>query len=635
MKTGMQESGFYFVRKAVSRVLKDRCPVIFAGVLVLLIIGSCHDSGPPENSVTPPPPPVPIDLVKAFAVSPESTGNAPIKPPRINSERNAVIIPFGSRLEYHLDLFPGCVLATRDTRVRRSATGELKITWTPDGSSSRLITPDLSTTEHRSVSLGISRQESGLLTMEAGAEGESTYPGGGIVLFDPVIRPKDAHEAEEESASNKAKGMPNIIVYLADALRRDHLGCYGYGRAVSPRIDEFARDSILFSDAQAQSSWTRPSAASIFTGLWPQQHRATNKKAVLPDEAETLAEILRRRGYQTAAVVGNGNLSNVFGFSQGFSYYRYMQNMEQGRPVPRSEEINEAVFRWLDLYHHKEPFFLYVHTVDPHLPYDPEEPFRSRYVSHPRDPSFGKPETIAALARDKSKVTPEIIRDLVDLYDAEIAANDAAFGRFLDELKKKGLYDSSIIVFLSDHGEEFFDHKGWSHGHTLHSEVLNIPLVIHVPGIEGGATNNHLVDHVGLFATLLDFAGITELPRSTMGRSFRSLFSGESSDDRHRVSISHLDMDGLYSLGLIEGRWKLILRRRQAPDLVPELYDRVADPGEMHDLSTKDPRRTSDMKARLEEANDSCRGILEQDRVDAKDDEEMKAQLKALGYIEE
>jgi len=126
-----------------------------------------------------------------------------------------------------------------------------------------------------------------------------------------------------------------------------------------------------FTDSHAQTSWTRPAVASIFTGLLPQQHGTVDKKDVMPESATTIAELLTGAGYESAAIVSNGNVSQVYGFSQGFSYYKYLQEIEISEQVVRSDDVNQAMFSWLDEFRGTEPFFLYVHTVDPHLPYAP------------------------------------------------------------------------------------------------------------------------------------------------------------------------------------------------------------------------------------------------------------------------
>lgn len=605
---------------------------------LVLVLGAACMSDPqvPQDAV-------PVLLIDRFETA--STGSAggeaqssgDINPPFVKHERQLLFIPFGSRVDFELELREGSVLRTRDTKVRGSTTGRLVVTWTPKGGDERVLTRNLATTEERSVPTGVPFTQNGRLTLAASVQGaRPSHPNGGILLFEPEIQAGSGSGLPDHRSVVSIGGgeRPNIIVYLADALRADHLGCYGYGKETSPRIDQFASSAVLFTNAQAQSSWTRPAVASLLTGLWPQQHHTISKEAVLPAEAVTLAEALRNRGYATAAVVGNGNVANIYGFSQGFSFFRYLENVRPGQPVARATEINEAVVEWLDQREGQRPFFLFIHTVDPHLPYDPPEPYRSAFVTEPVGPDVGSAETVQALGADKTGVTEEIVETLVNLYDGEVAANDAAFGHVIDELMDRGLYDSSLVVFLSDHGEEFFDHLGWTHGNTLNSEVLDIPLIIKMPEEQEGFTVDKVVDHVDLFATLLDVAGLEALP-GTMGQSVLPLCMGEGGEGWPEEAFAHLDLKERFSVSLVEGRWKLILRRRGRRERVPELYDRVADRKELINLADQDQARVEGMKRRLEDAENNAAFVLGKSVVDAVDDEEMKEQLRALGYVQD
>jgi len=188
------------------------------------------------------------------------------------------------------------------------------------------------------------------------------------------------------------------------------------------------------------------------------------------------------------------------------------------------------------------------------------------------------------------------------------------------------------VIFLSDHGEEFFDHRGWTHGNTLHGEVLSIPLIIKLPGMREGSTIDHVVDHVDLFATILDLGGAESQP-VTMGQSLLPLCRGEGEDEWPEVAMAHLDLKERLSVSRVEGRWKLILRRRGRRDRVPELYDRFADRHELLNLVDQDPVRVKAMRGRLEKSEKDCQVILGGSLVDVADDEEMKEQLRVLGYL--
>jgi arylsulfatase A-like enzyme len=234
---------------------------------------------------------------------------------------------------------------------------------------------------------------------------------------------------------------PNVIVYLVDTLRRDHLGVYGHRRDTSPRVDAFARDAIVFDNAYAPSSWTRPSTASLMTGLSPSRHRAIGRLDVVRPEHWALSEHFQAAGYRTLGFVTNPNVLAVWGFDQGFDSYL---DIDAESLSTRADRVIDQVLRALDALAPDERFFLYVHTLDPHAPYAPPPPYDQMFE----------------VSGDESAA----------LYDGEIAFGDEQFGRMIDWLRQRQKYDDTLIVFLSDHGEEFLDHSGTEHGHTLFEE---------------------------------------------------------------------------------------------------------------------------------------------------------------------
>ncbi len=329
-----------------------------------------------------------LDLIDAFAnlkapadPAPQ-TGDSSRKAPYVNPERGVLFVPLGAEVWYDVELPPGGELVTGDTRNFGSATGNLEVIWAPDNGAERILTGDLSASPTRGACFGNAGFESGRLMLRARSSSDDELPQAGIRVFHPKVVAGSPCEPRLANDPARRPGLrPNIVVYLIDALRADRVGCYGYDRGTTPRIDEFASTALVFTDAQAQTSWTRPAVASIFTGLLPQQHRAIDKGDVLPDQATTLAELLSAAGYQTAAVISNGNVARAFGFAQGFDYFKRLEQVTVGREVVRSGDLNPAVFSWLDRERDSTPFFLYVHTVDPHLPYDP--PLRSGNASPP------------------------------------------------------------------------------------------------------------------------------------------------------------------------------------------------------------------------------------------------------------
>ena len=282
--------------------------------------------------------------------------------------------------------------------------------------------------------------------------------------------------------------QPPIIIVDVDTLRADHLGCYGYQRATSPNIDAFSRETAFFQWAFAQAPNTAPSKASILTGLYPTSHGRINHRQKVPDRFVTLAESLRAAGYATAAFVDGGMMVSGFGLEQGFDLYD-----DNGGGVG---EIGPKAERWIRQRlappaTRDEPFLLLVHTYDTHSPYEiTPKVFKAAFLDEGDEPSaeFRK-ETSKAMEGvwkaqrrgSTARLTPTELEYAVALYDGGILHVDAWFGEFVGYLKAVGVYDQAIIVFISDHGDEFQEHGGLFH-ERLYATVTRIPLMIRFPG---------------------------------------------------------------------------------------------------------------------------------------------------------
>ena len=222
-----------------------------------------------------------------------------------------------------------------------------------------------------------------------------------------------------------------------------------------------------------------------------------------------MAEVLAAEGYQTAAFSGNPNVVPAYGMDQGFDFF--------ARRLKRtSEDFNAMTFEWLDQRDLERPFFLYVHTLDPHAPYQPPEEFREKFAPDADQMPSWQPSW---------KWPLEALPYLLDLYEAEIAYNDASFGVLLDALRERGLYDDTLIVVISDHGEEFKEHGRWRHGATLYAESLEVPMVIRLPGQTEGIRVSTPVQHIDVMPTLLEALGLVS-PATVEGRSLLGLATG-------------------------------------------------------------------------------------------------------------
>ncbi|HSL18691.1 MAG TPA: sulfatase [Methylomirabilota bacterium] len=450
----------------------------------------------------------------------------------------------------------------------------------------------------------------------------------GVRLVAPLVRAPGVGEAVAETAATSppapVEPRPNLVVYLVDALRADHLGVYGCERPLSPHLDAMAVDSVVFTDAIAQSSWTKAAVASIFTGLWPREHGVNGPDDRLPEDLQTLPERLHDAGYRTAAIVANAYVGRPFGFARGFDHFEFIEHSRG-----RSEVLHERVTAWLDgLPDDGRPFFLYVHTIDPHAPYAPPPPYLERFAGEVADPSVGEVETVRGLVLGTVDPSPDLTRDLRALYDGEVAANDASFGRLLDELAGRGELDRSVVVFTSDHGEAFGEHGTFTHGLDLYHEVLAVPLVVRLPGgVGGGRRVDATVQHIDLLPTLLSLAGVegaAELPGAVLLGG-----DGHPRDVPSRAVLAYLDYWGRTGAAAIRDGWKLIEPLSGAFGTGTELYRLPDDPGESRNLASSAPVRTGWLLAQLDHALLTDR-LGERTRIDS----ETREQLKALGYLE-
>jgi arylsulfatase A-like enzyme len=430
----------------------------------------------------------------------------------------------------------------------------------------------------------------------------------------PMVEPRQPRARDVQGS-----GKPNVIIYLVDALRADRLSSYGHSRPTSPGLDEFARRATLYERAYAQSSWTRPAVASLFTGLRPEVHGANRRRDRLARGPATLAERLSRAGYQTAALVANPNVAAEFGFDRGFDHYAL--SPVDGR---RSIDLHRRVVEWLDRRRPDRPFFLYIHAVDPHLPYDPPPEFRRRFAAGVERDDLGSTESVGKLLARDLENESGLSGDLLDLYDAEVASNDQSFAALLDELERRGLVTGSMIVFLSDHGEEFFDHGGWIHGRTLYREMIHTPLVISYPGQKQGRREMAPVQHVDLFPTVLEVAGV-DAGSSVHGMS---LLGGSPAE---RAISAFLDHDGWQGLSVVRGRWKAVRHGNGGYVGRPELYEVEHDPHELDDRGAELGVLAGTLLSESSEEVIDEEGMYEAEAAEI--DEELRERLKALGYI--
>lgn len=322
---------------------------------------------------------------------------------------------------------------------------------------------------------------------------------------------------------------PNVLIIAVDSLRPDHLGCYGYGRPTSSEIDALASHGVLLENVISQASWTTPSFGTVLTALYPSQHGALTIENMLAPAVPTLATILKATGYATCGIVNAPALGKGYGFDRGFDLY----DVADAETRDAGATTGDAL-AWIDL-HRAGPFFLFLHYFDVHLPYAPPAPF-DRLFDQAYDGPMGSrfdPETYAPTRADllaMMRAWPAAEwNHVVSLYDGEIAFTDRAVGALLDGLEERGVLENTLVVFLSDHGQEFFEHGAYGHGHSLYGEVLRVPLVFSFPGkIPEGRRVREQVRLLDVMPTILDVVGV-EPGSHIEGSSLLPLITGVGS----------------------------------------------------------------------------------------------------------
>ncbi len=410
------------------------------------------------------------------------------------------------------------------------------------------------------------------------------------VLFAALALP--ACGGGSPSEESRRSEPPSIVVVLIDTLRADHLGCYGYDRPTSPRIDAFARGGVVFEHALAQSTWTKPATGSIHTGLYPSRHGATTPFTALRSEQETLAELLKAQGYRTAGMGSNPHIFGGTGFDQGFDQFEEVPFENEPVGHARAEAIVDRALAWLANARGRGPFFLYVHLFDPHAPYDPPEPYRSQLDRGARgehDAWYMVQNGVFA-----TDLSPQDWEHYRDLYDGEIAYSDAQVGRLLDSLD----LEHTAVFVLADHGEELFDHGGWSHTPTMYEELVHVPLIASFPGATdlAGARIPGLVQQVDVFPTVLDLLGLPQRP-ALPGRSLLATARGTA--PAASEGFSEVDEFGQFKKAVVAGGLKYI--HAWSPQAREQLYDLDRDRGELQDVLADEPEQGARLRALLDE----------------------------------
>ena len=425
----------------------------------------------------------------------------------------------------------------------------------------------------------------------------------------------------EDVLSLKEHKPYNVVFILIDTLRADRLSAYGYDRETSPNLEALAQRGVRFAQVESQSSWTKASMASLWTGLYPQRTGVIRFPHALPEDAVMPAEIFQEAGYRTGGVWRNGWVANNFGFSQGFDLYlrptQSKSRADMRRFAPSSFSLSgtdldvtisasEFVMGTSG-----EPFLLYLHYMDVH-----------QYVYSDVSPVYGT--------------------DISDIYDSSIHWTDQNVGLVVEMLRVRGLLDDTWIIVASDHGEAFFEHGGEGHARNLYSEVQQVPLIIAPPvSLSPGLVVEERVANVDIWPTVLDLLGLPPLP-DAQGQSLVPLIEAAAGlrevpeELVERPLFAQLDRtwgratsDPDPMVSVMKKDFKM-LHRFSEPDR-NELYDRSVDPNEQTNLAGSEAKVQAELAEEIKQF--AKQGVVWDESFEVEIDELNAAQLRALGYV--
>ena len=397
--------------------------------------------------------------------------------------------------------------------------------------------------------------------------------------------------------SSGGSGRP-VVVVVIDTLRADALGCYGAQGDPTPRIDAVAAEGTRFEQALSTSGWTLPSMASLLTGTWPSVHKAMGKKTRLtPISADvpTAGEVLQEHGFATGAVANAAFLSHLLDLDRGFDLFDHEHAFNREiRPADAS------VAAALDFVEEQrgEDFFLLLHVFDPHLDYDPRPEDRERFMGAAPEPAppFSA-QNVAKMIETGGGAPSETETAMIRAaYQAEVAFVDRAIGLLVDALRDLDLWEQATFILTADHGEEFWEHGGFEHGHSLYDELVRVPLIVKAPASVpvGAPTIDAQVRVLDVMPTVFDLLEI-QPPPSFIGASLLPYVRGETRESR--PTFLEGTLYGLDREGYRDDRYKYLVNKNESQVVREELYSWRTDPGEERDLAQQRPGVLAEMRA--------------------------------------
>lgn len=471
-----------------------------------------------------------------------------------------------------------------------------------------------------------------------------------VTIASSVIALASEPISQMTSRRTMSTGHPikHVILIIIDSLRADALSCYDSEAPATPNIDHFAKDGILFKNAFSASPWTLPSVSSIMTGLSASVHMALKPRTRLPDNFKTLAEYMQGAGYLTGAIGRNSFLRKSYNISQGFVEYSFFpkpRNTSLGGKLLKAlfpkrfktgastRDLANLTIDWLESNVNND-FFLWVHFFDPHMPYTPPAEFLPANSDAP--PRIGKSFSRLKAVRG-GHLVPSLQerRWIRSLYESEVRYVDTNVGRVFERLKELGIYDESLIILTSDHGEELWEHDGFEHGHNVYDEVIRVPLIIKLPASSSKQAISGAVSIESIMPTVLELCGVEYNGDYLSSRCLTGLWDRPFEAENHEPIIStsllyYEDRVSVLSNGLKYIRWLVTGQE--------ELYDMGSDPGEKNciaELSSEQVQRArAILQKHFKEAEKLKRYYNTSKSEKIVLDEETRQRLKSLGYVE-
>ncbi len=453
-------------------------------------------------------------------------------------------------------------------------------------------------------------------------------------------------EANVDHLLRNDQPVKHVFLVTVDTLRADVLSCYSKDGPPTPRLDAFAANAVLFESARSSAPWTMPSMASVLTGASPQVHLVAHPTSRLPPNLPTLAERFEREGYRTASIGNNVVLLEPSGMQRGFDESIFFPRDEPRTPIGtrlvhalgRSSALDGDARDLVDLSrdwierHKRESFFLWLHILDPHLAYEPPHEFAPKGEPPPgMSTRFARGEDIRT---GRYAPTMEERAWIRQLYDGEVRSIDANLGRFFEYLKSSELFDESVIVFSSDHGEEFWEHGRFEHGQAFYDELLHVPLIVKPSNWNKGLRIADEVSNASIAPTILT---LSKLPCDPDQFSRAPLLVADKNSWKFSGGQLAIATDPLFfgpRTAIVEGGFKYVRDQITGEE---ELYDLALDPQELHSIAATKPERVAAMRAALDEETKRSEALREHWKIREGSTVELDAatndRLRQLGYL--